>query len=105
MNKEIIKVSVIMPAYNSEKYISDSINSILSQTYTNFELLILNDCSQDRTLELITELAKKDSRIKVINNPVNLNIAANRNKGIEISKGEYIVWQDSDDISLPNRIE
>lgn len=98
-------VSVITPAYNAEKYIGDTIESILNQTFKDFEFIILNDKSTDNTLKIIQEYAKKDSRIIVIDNEKNLGIAGNRNKGIKKAKGKYIIWQDADDISLPERIE
>lgn len=98
-------VSVITPAYNAEKFIAETIESILNQTFKDFEYIILNDKSTDNTLKIIQEYAKKDSRIIVIDNEKNLGIAGNRNEGIKKAKGKYIVWQDADDISLPMRIE
>lgn len=100
----IPKASVIIPAYNAEKYIAKSIESILNQTFTDFELIIIDDCSTDETYAIIIEYAKKDNRIVVLKNEKNLGIAGNRNKGISLAKGEYIVWQDADDISMPERI-
>lgn len=99
------QISVIMPAYNAAKFISKSIESILSQTYKDFELIILNDASTDNTLEIIEKYAKDDPRIRVIKNKENLYIAANRNKGIKNATGKYIVWQDADDIAYPTRLE
>ncbi|MFC1700334.1 glycosyltransferase family 2 protein [Patescibacteria group bacterium] len=98
-------VSVIMPAYNTKKYIAEAIESILNQTYKNIEFIILDDCSTDKTWEIIRSYVKKDSRIVAVRNSKNLNIALCRNKGISLSKGKYIIWADSDDISLPSRIE
>ncbi|MFC1722080.1 glycosyltransferase family 2 protein, partial [Patescibacteria group bacterium] len=71
-----------MPTYNSEKYISDAIDSILNQSFKDFELIIVNDASQDNTKKIIEDYEKKDSRIKVINNEVNIQIGASLNKGI-----------------------
>lgn len=105
MNNKDLLVSVIMPAYNAEKFIGESIESILNQTFKDFEFIILDDCSADKTWEIIQEYAKKDERIVAVKNEKNLNIALNRNKGVEMSKGEYVVWQDADDISKPERIE
>lgn len=99
------KISVIMPAYNAERYISEAIESILCQTFPDFELIILDDNSSDRTWELVSEYAQKDARIIAVHNEKNLDIAGNRNKGIGMSKGKYIVWQDADDVSLPTRLE
>lgn len=98
-------VSVITPAYNAEKFIAQTIESILGQTFTDFEFIILNDKSTDNTLKIIQEYAQKDSRIVVIDNEKNLGIAGNRNEGIKRARGKYIIWQDADDISLPERIE
>jgi len=99
------KVSVLMPAYNTEKYITEAIESILNQTFKEFELIIIDDCSTDRTWEIIQDYTKKDNRIIALRNEKNLGIPENRNKLISLSKGKYVVWQDSDDISMPYRIE
>jgi glycosyltransferase involved in cell wall biosynthesis len=99
------KVSVLMPAYNAEKYIGEAIESILAQTFKDFELIIIDDCSMDKTWEIIQEYAKKDARIIPFKNESNLGIAGNRNKLIGLSKGKYIAWQDADDISMPNRLK
>lgn len=96
-------VSVIMTAYNEEKYIAEAIQSILNQTYKNLELIIVNDGSTDRTLDIIKKFS--DNRIKLINNKRNLGASESSNRGIEIAKGKYIARMDADDISLPSRIE
>ena len=98
-------VSVLMPAYNAEKYISAAIESILKQTYEYFELIMFVDCSTDGTWQIIRKYASKDKRIRAEKNPKNLDIAANRNKAIKLSSGKYVMWQDADDISYPDRIE
>lgn len=95
-------VSVIMPAYNTEKYISEAINSILNQTYKNFELFIIDDCSTDRTVEIIK--AYVDARIRFIYNEKNYGLVYSLNKCINLAKGKYIARMDSDDISLPERL-
>ena len=100
-----ILVSVIMPAFNAERYIKESILSVLNQTYTNLELIIVNDCSKDATLKIITELANLDIRIKLINNQVNLGCADSRNVALKEIKGEYIAFCDSDDIWVKEKIE
>ncbi|MFA6339053.1 MAG: glycosyltransferase family 2 protein [Candidatus Paceibacterota bacterium] len=97
------KVTVLMPVYNSEKYLREAIDSILNQTFKDFEFLIINDGSTDKSSEIIKSY--KDSRIRLIENLENLGMADNFNKGIELAQGEYVVRMDSDDISLPNRIE
>lgn len=98
-------VSIIMPAYNCEKYISESIDSVLNQTYRDWELLIINDWSTDNTLNIIEEYSIKDSRIKVISNYRNLGVSATRNRGIELATGEWIAFLDSDDIWKPEKIK
>lgn len=94
-----------MPVYNAEKYIGEAIESILNQTFTDFELIIIDDCSIDKTWGIIKEYAKKDGRIIIFRNENNLGIAGNRNLLISAAKGKYVVWQDPDDISMPCRIE
>ncbi|MCT6869358.1 MAG: glycosyltransferase family 2 protein [Apibacter sp.] len=98
-------VSVIMAAYNAEKHISASIESIINQTFNNFELLVINDGSTDNTQSIVKEYCKKDSRIILLNNDKNLFVIKSRNKGIEKAKGKYIAILDSDDLALPNRLE
>lgn len=99
------RISVIMPVYNTEKYVAEAIESILNQTFTDFELIIINDCSSDRTPEIIAEYALKDQRIRLINNPQNSGPAKSRNDGILQSHGIYIALMDADDISHPDRFE
>ena len=90
-----------MPAYNAEKYIAEAVDSILGQTFGDFEFIILNDCSTDRTEEII--LSYDDPRIVYLKNEQNMGVAATLNRGLEIAKGEYIARMDADDISLPER--
>lgn len=98
-------ISVVMPAYNAQKYLSIAIESILNQTFKEFELIIINDASSDKTLSIIKSFAKKDSRVKIINNDTRLDIAGSLNKGISAASSEIIARMDADDISLPNRLE
>lgn len=97
-------VSVIMPAYNVEKYVADSIQSILNQTYQNWELLVINDGSTDKTESIIAGFAGADSRIKHINNKKNEGLIYTRNRGLALAQGKYIANLDSDDLALPHRI-
>ena len=97
-------VSVVMSVYNSEKYLPEAIESILNQTYTNFEFIIINDGSTDNSLRIIKEYANKDKRIIVISRE-NKGLIFSLNEGIEVSKGKYIIRMDADDISLPNRLK
>lgn len=98
-------VSVIMPAYNAERYIEESITSVLNQSHKNIELIIVNDCSTDNTLKLVESIAQKDKRVVVINNSFNLGCAESRNRALAIAKGEYIAFCDSDDVWVKNKIE
>lgn len=98
-------VSVLMPVYNSEKYIRDAIDSILNQTYRKFELLIIYDSSSDKTEEIVNNYKIKDDRIKVIKNELPGGIIGALNTGFKYSKGDYIARMDSDDISKPDRFE
>lgn len=95
-------VSVIMPAYNAEKYIGEAIESILAQTYADLELVIIEDCSSDSTLEVIRGI--KDERIILAENDVNRGIAFSTNRGIAMSKGKYIALMDDDDVAAADRI-
>ncbi|MBM3210404.1 glycosyltransferase [Candidatus Saccharibacteria bacterium] len=99
------RVSVIIPAYNAEAYISNAIQSIVEQTFQSFEVIIIDDASSDTTYDIARAWNLRDTRVQVYRNKKNLGIGANRSKGIELAKGEYICWQDADDISLPNRLE
>ena len=90
------KISIIIPVYNSEKYLSKCIDSILNQTYKDFELLLINDGSKDNSLSIMKEYSLKDNRIKVIDQK-NMGVAKTRNKGIELATGEYITFIDNDD--------
>jgi glycosyltransferase involved in cell wall biosynthesis len=96
-------VTVLMPVYNGEKYLSEAIDSILNQTFSDFEFLIMNDGSTDNSENII--LSYSDSRIQYIKNVSNLKLITTLNKGIELAKGKYIVRMDADDISAPTRIE
>lgn len=98
-------VSVLMPAYNAEKYITEAIESILNQTYKNFEFIIIDDCSTDKTWKIIQKYQKKDQRIIIFRNKENLNLGKTLNLGINNAKGKYIARMDADDISLPYRLE
>ena len=97
-------VSILMPAYQAEKYIATAIESILNQTFQDFEFIIIDDKSTDRTWEIIEHYKDKDTRIKSLKNEKNLGIAANRNKLISLAQGKFIAWQDADDISCADRI-
>jgi len=101
---EKVCISVVMPVYNAEKYLKTSIESILNQTFSNFEFIIINDGSTDRSLEIIQRYAKKDDRIKVISRE-NKGIVRSLNEGIKAAKGKYIARMDADDIAYSERFE
>jgi len=98
-------VSVIMPAYNAEKYIAEAIESVVAQSYENWELIVIDDCSADNTAEIARSFAEKDGRIRLIKNNKNIGAAETRNKGLDLAKGEYIALLDSDDVWLPEKTE
>ena len=104
MQTKTPKISVLMSAYNSEKYIAEAIESILNQTFKDFEFIIINDGSTDKTAEIIEKYAKKDVRIRFVNNTKNQGIIAALNPGFAMCRGEYIARMDSDDISTPERL-
>lgn len=97
-------VSVVLPVYNAEKYIDEAIQSILNQSYLDFEFIIINDGSTDKSLEIIEKYKQLDDRIFIINRG-NKGLVASLNEGIEQAKGRYIARMDADDISLPTRFE
>ncbi len=97
------KISVIMPVYNAEKYLREAIDSILSQTYEDFEFIIIDDGSKDSSPDIVRSYT--DKRIKFYINEHNMGVAATLNRGLDLAEGEYIARMDSDDISLPTRFE
>jgi glycosyltransferase involved in cell wall biosynthesis len=98
-------ISVIMPVFNGERFLREAIDSILAQTFSDFEFIIIDDGSKDRSLAIIQDYAAKDSRIQIVVNDVNIGIAKSLNKGIDIAQGKYIARMDADDISLPERFQ
>ncbi|MCE5221759.1 MAG: glycosyltransferase family 2 protein [Clostridium sp.] len=98
-------VSVIIPVYNASKTIEKTIKSVLCQSYTYFEIIIIDDWSTDNSFKIIEELSKSDSRIIIYRNQKNLGVAKTRNVGINIAKGEFISFLDSDDIWKCSKLE
>ena len=98
-------VSIIMPAYNCERYIAEAITSVINQTYPNLELIVIDDSSQDNTANIVKKLALKDMRINLYQNERNMGVSKTRNKGIEIAKGEWIAFLDSDDCWTSDKLE
>jgi glycosyltransferase involved in cell wall biosynthesis len=105
MNSGIPKISVLMSVYNGEKYLRESIESILGQTFRDFEFVIIDDCSTDSTPDILAEYANSDQRIRVLRNDTNLRLSKSLNIGIAVACGEYIARQDADDVSLPTRLQ
>lgn len=97
------KISVIMSVYDGEKYLDESIQSILNQTFKDFEFIIINDCSTDNSLYIIKQYAKNDKRIVLIQNEENIGLTKSLNKGLKIAKGKYIARMDADDVALSER--
>ncbi len=98
-------VSVIMPAYNAAPFIEEAISSVVNQTVTDWELLVIDDGSCDGTPEIVTKLAENDPRISLIINEENMGCAKTRNRGINIASGQYIAFLDSDDVWHPEKLE
>ncbi|MDO5808499.1 MAG: glycosyltransferase family 2 protein, partial [Lachnospiraceae bacterium] len=96
-------VSIIMPSYNTAPYIEETIQSVLNQTYTNWELLIVDDCSTDNTDEILSKIS--DPRIRLFKNEENSGAAVSRNKALREAKGQWIAFLDSDDLWMPKKLE
>jgi glycosyltransferase involved in cell wall biosynthesis len=96
-------VSVLMPTYNGGDYVISAVNSILNQTFADFELIIIDDASSDGTIEVLKEIV--DPRIQLIFKPINSGLIDTLNLGLKVAKGKYILRMDQDDISIQNRIE
>ena len=99
------KVSIVLPTYNGEKFIKESIESVLNQTFEDWELIIVDDCSTDGTLEIIKEYLKKDYRIHLIHNETNRKLPLSLNIGFRKSMGEYLTWTSDDNIYHADAIE
>lgn len=105
--KEIEKeiVSIIVPMYNAEKFIGKTIESVLAQTYQNWEMLIMNDVSTDNSLAIVSMYAKKDERIKIVNTEKNVGVVKGRNFLIDLASGKYIAFLDADDYWHNEKLE
>lgn len=105
LEKDNPLISVLMPVYNGEKFLKEAIQGISNQTYKNFEFIIVDDNSQDKSWVILEDFAKNDKRIKIFKNKENLGIAKNRNRALSLAKGEYYAIMDQDDMSQRNRLE
>ena len=99
------KISLIMSVYNGEDYLAEAIESVLNQSFREFELIIINDCSTDSTSEILSKYASLDQRVKVHTNEVNLRLPSSLNKAISLAQGKYVARMDADDICLSNRLQ
>ena len=99
------KVSIVVAVYNAEKTLKKCVESLLNQTYNNIEIILVNDCSKDNSLDICTEYSKTNENVKVISNEKNSGVSATRNNGINNSTGEYICFVDSDDYVEPDYLE
>lgn len=98
-------VSIVMPVYNTERFLRQAIDSVLHQTYRNIELIVVDDCSKDNSLKILMEYQEKDSRVCVIKQERNRGVAHARNTGIQLAKGEFIALLDSDDVWEKTKID
>lgn len=98
-------VSVIMPAHNAERFLEEAIQSVISQTVTDWELLVIDDCSSDNTRQIAAEFAQKDPRIRLLANEQNMGVAKTRNRGLDLCSGQYVALLDSDDYWKPQLLE
>ena len=99
------EISLIMSVYNGEDYLEEAIDSVLKQTFTEWELIVINDCSTDSTEKILEKFASMDERVKVYPNEVNLRLPSSLNKAMTFAQGKYIARMDADDICLPDRLE
>jgi len=102
---EEVKISIITPAYNASKYIGATIDSVIAQTYQNWELIIVNDCSKDNTVEVVQKYANYEPRIRLIDHETNVGVACARNTALDAATGDYIAFLDSDDMWMPEKLE
>lgn len=105
MNNQSPRVSVVMSVYNGETYLRKAVDSILNQTFTEFEFIVVDDASTDGTARILTEYARREPRIHLLSNSINLGLARSLNRALEQASGRYVARMDADDISLPFRLE
>lgn len=98
-------VSIVLPVYNGERYVAEAIDSVLEQTYTNWELIIVNDCSTDSTESIVSDYQKRDARIKVHHNLCNMKLPRSLNIGFELASGDYYTWTSDDNKYKPDALE
>ena len=98
-------VSIVMPAYNSEQYIERAITSVINQSVNDWELLVIDDGSKDHTCQIVKQMAMEDSRIRLYCNESNMGVAKTRNRALDMSRGAYVAFLDSDDMWYPQKLE
>ncbi|MDY6902826.1 MAG: glycosyltransferase family A protein [Cyanobacteriota bacterium] len=101
--KHVVNVTIVLPAYNASEYLAETLNSVLNQTYKDFELLVIDDGSTDNTRDIVRDFCQQDSRIRLISQE-NQGVSVARNSGIKMARGKYIAFLDSDDLWLPNKL-
>ena len=99
------KVSIITPSWNSEKYIKKTIESVQKQTYSNWEMIIVDDCSSDNTVKIVKEISRKDPRVHILEQDTNGGAAKARNRSLNAATGRYVAYLDADDIWKPSKLE
>lgn len=98
-------VSIVLPCYNGAGFLAQSIDSVIAQTFTDWELIIVNDCSKDNSLDIMQQYAEKDSRIRIINNETNLKLPGALNRGFHEAQGKYLTWTSHDNRMAPTMLE
>ncbi len=98
-------ISIVLPTYNGSKYIRESINSIIAQTYKDWELIVIDDCSTDDTNKIVSEYSKNDSRVSIYKNETNQRLPKSLNIGFKKTKGDFLTWTSDDNIFKPNALE
>ena len=99
------EISLIMSVYNGEAYLAEAVDSVIQQTFTDWELIVIDDCSNDGTAEILSRYAEQDERVKVYTNEQNLRLPSSLNKALSLARGRYVARMDADDICLPNRLQ
>lgn len=103
--EKIPAVSVVMPAYNMERFVEQAIRSVMSQTFEDWEMIVVDDCSDDSTYAIVERLAAEDARITLVRNEENQGAAKARNRGLDLCRGSYVALLDSDDVWFPEKLE
>ena len=98
-------VSVIMPAYNAEPFIEEAIASVIAQTVADWELIVIDDCSTDDTVQIVSAFVRQDPRIQLLTNASNMGVAKTRNRGLDLCRGQYVAFIDSDDVWHSHKLE